>query len=70
MTGPFSREIAFALHKRAIERFGGSMRLRDAGLLDATLAQPWQTFGGVELYPTPEEKIARLCFDRDPASVH
>lgn len=63
MTGPFSREIAFALHRRAIERFGGSMGVRDAGLLDAALAQPWQTFGGVELYPTPEEKIARLCFE-------
>ena len=57
MTGPFSREVAFALHGRVIERFGGSVGVRDAGLLDAALAQPWQTFGGVELYPTPEENF-------------
>ena len=63
MTGPLSRDVALALHGRAIERFGGSGGVRDAGLLDAALAQPWQTFGGVELYPTPEEKVARLCFE-------
>lgn len=63
MTGPLSREVALALHGRAIKRFGGSRGVRDAGLLAAALAQPWQTFGGVELYPTPEEKVARLCFE-------
>lgn len=63
MTGPLSREVALALHGRAIERFGGSRGVRDAGLLDAALVQPWQTFSGVELYPTPKEKAARLCFE-------
>ena len=63
MTGWLSREVALALHGRAIERFGGLRGVRDAGLLDAALAQPWQTFGGIELYPTPEEKVARLCFE-------
>lgn len=63
MTGPLSRDVALALHGRAVERFGGARGVRDAGLLDAALAQPWQTFGGVELYPTPEEKVARLCFE-------
>ena len=63
MTGRLSREVALALHGRAIERFGGSRGVRDAGLLDAALAQPWQTFGGIELYPTTEEKITRLCFE-------
>ena len=63
MTGPLSREVALALHGRAAERFGGSEGVRDAGLLDAALAQPWQTFDGIELYPTPEEKITRLCFE-------
>ena len=63
MTGRLTREVALALRGRAIERFGGSRGVRDAGLLDAALAQPWQTFDGVELYLTPEEKIARLCFE-------
>lgn len=63
MMGPLPREVALALHGRAVERFGGSRGVRDAGSLDAALAQPWQTFGGVELYPTPEEKVTRLCFE-------
>lgn len=63
MTGPLSRDVALALHGRAVERFGGARGVRDAGLLDAALAQPWQTFDGAELYPTPGEKIARLCFE-------
>ena len=63
MTGPLSRDVALALHGRAVERFGGSWGVRDAGLLDAALALPWQTFGGVEIYPTPKEKAARLCFE-------
>ena len=63
MTGPLSRETALALHERVVERFGGSRGVRDMGQLDAALAQPWQTFGGVEFYQTPEEKITRLCFE-------
>lgn len=63
MTGLLSREIVLALHERAVEKFGGSRGVRDAGLLDAALAQPCQTFDSIELYPTPEEKVARLCFE-------
>ena len=39
------------LHRQLIEQNGGSPGIRDLGLLEASLAQPWQTFGGMDLYP-------------------
>lgn len=39
-------EIAFALHRDQIERYGGDSGIRDAGLLDSALAMPRATFGG------------------------
>jgi death-on-curing protein len=30
-------------------------------MLKSAIARPFQTFGGEELYPTPEEKAAALC---------
>ncbi len=36
--------------------------LRDPGLLDSALAQPFQTFGGVDLYPTLAQKAARYAW--------
>ena len=63
MTAPLSKETVLALHERAVERFGGARGVRDEGLLDAAIYQPWQTFDGVGLYPTIEEKAARLCYE-------
>ena len=48
------------LHQMLAEVTGGDPGIRDEGLLDSALASPYQTFGGVELYPTVEEKGARL----------
>ncbi len=36
--------------------------VRDMGLLASAVNAPFQSFGGVELYPTLEEKAARLCY--------
>lgn len=36
--------------------------MRDEGLLESALAQPHQTFGGTELYPTVEERAARYAY--------
>ena len=36
--------------------------LRDLGLLESALAQPRQTFGGADLYPTLAEKAAAVGF--------
>lgn len=49
------------LHQKSIDDFGGSHGIRDAALLDAALARPYQTFGGIDLYPTVIEKAAALC---------
>lgn len=58
----FSREKVLLLHKLIAEETGGSVGVRDAGLLDAALEGIYATFGGQELYPTKEEKGARLGF--------
>jgi len=50
------------LHRRLIEQSGGRAGLRDLGLLEASLAQPRQTFGGADLYPGLVAKAAALGF--------
>lgn len=41
---------------------GGSSGLRDEGMLDSALNAPFQTFGGEDVYPSLQQKAARLCF--------
>lgn len=64
MTGaePLSKEDVLAIHSATIARFGGADGVRDEGMLDSALAQPFQTFGGQELYATVAEKAARYAF--------
>ena len=50
------------LHRRLIERYGGSAGIHHLGALESALAQPRMTFGGEELYPTILEKAAALGF--------
>ena len=55
MTGDIryvSLEDSLAIHARSIDRYGGIDGLRDQGLLESAIAQPQQTFDGVELYPS------------------
>jgi death-on-curing protein len=53
---------ALELHRRIIEQSGGSGGIRDFGLLESALAQPFMTFGGDDLYPTLVDKASALCF--------
>lgn len=55
-------EDVLVIHNILIEMTGGSIELRDGGSLDSSVNSIYQTFGGEELYPTIEEKAARLCF--------
>lgn len=57
-----SLEQVLLMHKQLIEESGGSDEVRDIGLLKSAINNPFQTFGGVELYPSVQEKAARLCF--------
>ena len=50
------------LHRRLIEQTGGKPGLRDLGLLESSIAQPHQSFGGVDLYPGLNAKAAALGF--------
>ena len=50
------------LHKLITEETGGDPSVRDLALLDSALASAFQTFDGRELYPSKEEKGARLGY--------
>ena len=58
----FSREKVLLLHQLVIEETGGGADVRDLDLLDSALASAFQTFDGKELYPTKEEKAARIGY--------
>ena len=55
-------EEVMALHKKLIERTGGSDGLRDRSLLESAVYSAMTGFEGSEAYPTVQEKAARLMF--------
>ncbi len=57
-----SKEQVLMLHERLIEATGGSKGVRDEGMLDSALSNPFQSFGGEELYPSVQAKAAQLCY--------
>ena len=57
-----SKSQILLLHEQLIEATGGSSSLRDEGMLDSALNAPFQTFGGEDVYPSLQQKAARLCF--------
>ena len=58
----FSVEKVKLLHQLMTEETGGSVGIRDEGLLDSAIEGIYQTFDGKELYPSKEEKGARLGY--------
>ena len=58
----FSKEKVLLLHQIMAEATGGSVGLRDEGLLDSALEGAFAGFGDREFYPTKEEKGARLGY--------
>lgn len=56
------KEQILRIHASLIETTGGSDGIRDEGMLDLALNNPFQSFGGKELYPSIQSKAARLCF--------
>ena len=59
----FSKDKVLLLHQLIAEETGGSIGVRDEGLLESALEAAFSTFGGQELYPTKEEKGARIGFN-------
>jgi len=58
----FSKDKVLLLHKLIAQETGGSIGLRDEGLLEAALESAFSGFGGEEFYPTKEEKGARIGY--------
>lgn len=56
----FSTEKVMLLHRILLEATGGTDGVRDIGLLDSALEAAYATFDGKEMFPTKEEKAARL----------
>ena len=50
------------LHDQLIDETGGAHGIRDEGLLESAVLTPMQTFEGTELFPSVEEKAARLGY--------
>lgn len=61
MIRPTKRQV-LRMHEELIATTGGSSGIRDESLLEAALVAPFVSFGGVDLYPTLEQKAARLGY--------
>jgi hypothetical protein len=49
-------------HKALEQTFMMETGIHDQGLLESAVNTPFQTFGGVDLYPSIFDKAARLCY--------
>ena len=58
----FSKEKVLLLHQIISEATGGSIGVRDEGLLESALESAYASFGGQDFCPTKEEKGARLGY--------
>ena len=58
----FTKEKILLLHQVMAEATGGDTGVRDEGLLESAIETIYSTFDGVELYPTKEEKAAKLGY--------
>lgn len=56
----FSKEKILLLHQVMAEATGGDIGVRDEALLESAIENIYATFDGIELYPSKEEKAARL----------
>ena len=58
-----SKDKVLRFYQLIAEETGGSIGVRDEGLLESALETAFSTFGGQEQYPTKEEKGARIGFN-------
>ena len=60
------RYLTFAevlyIHEQVLAQSGGHPGLRDLSALESALSQPKASAGGVDAYPSLEEKAAALCY--------
>lgn len=58
----FSKEKVLLLHQLMAQEIGGSIGVRDEGLLESALETAFSSFDGQEFYPSKEEKGARIGY--------
>lgn len=58
----FDKDIIIKLYKKMVLATGGTFGIRSESLLDSAINAPYQTYGGVELFPTLLEKGTRLGY--------
>ncbi len=59
MTYLYPKQVLY-LYQRIIEQSGGTVGLRDEGLLESAVYRPQASFGGQDLYPDLFTKVAAL----------
>ena len=57
-----SKEQVIKLHDDLIDETGGSFGVRYENLLESALAVPFQSFENQEMYPSIQQKAARLGY--------
>ncbi len=57
-----SKRQIVLLHEQLISETGGSHGLRVEGLLESALSAPFQTFEGIDMFPSVFQKAARLGY--------
>jgi len=57
-----TKEQILLLQQDLIEQTGGTAGLRDEGLLESALFTPFQSFDGNDMFPSLQQKAARLGF--------
>lgn len=50
------------MHEQLLAQTGGMPGVRDEGLLQSALEAPFQSFGGDDIYPSIQQKAARLGY--------
>lgn len=57
-----TKKQVIEMHHELCRQTGGMDGLRDEGLLESALAAPFQSFDGIDVYLTIEQKAARLGY--------
>ena len=57
-----TKEQVISIHSSLVKVTGGADGVRDEGMLKSALETPFQTYGGIDLYPSLFQKAARLGY--------
>ena len=57
-----SKRQILLMHNQLLSQAGGLPGLRDEGLLESALSAPFQSFEGIDIYPSLPQKAARLGY--------